>query len=150
MDARRVDHRRKVGLAILEFCQHYGPLREVRREQGPLLRAEGAQPRDRGVYFARLALGQCRGAPRREDDQNCKKSPHAVWTTSLAESSIPRQNGLQQDFAVRAKSKWTPGGIVLWLIAAAIASLIVWSQSRPASAPPPSIDDVEVEVEFIE
>ncbi|MBW1760111.1 MAG: hypothetical protein JRG67_03560 [Deltaproteobacteria bacterium] len=51
---------------------------------------------------------------------------------------------------MRAKSKWTPGGIVLWLIAAAIASLIVWSQSRPASAPPPSIDDVEVEVEFIE
>jgi hypothetical protein len=38
----------------------------------------------------------------------------------------------------------------LWLIAAAIASLIVWSQSQPASVPPPSIDDVEVEVEFIE
>ena len=51
---------------------------------------------------------------------------------------------------MRAKSKWTPGGIVLWLIAAAIATLIVWSQSQPASAPPPSADDVEVEVEFVE
>ena len=51
---------------------------------------------------------------------------------------------------MRAKSKWTPGGIVLWLIAAAIATLIVWSQSQPASAPPPFADDDDVEVEFVE
>ncbi|MBW1754694.1 MAG: hypothetical protein JRJ80_00845 [Deltaproteobacteria bacterium] len=51
---------------------------------------------------------------------------------------------------MRAKSKWTPGGIVLWLIAAALATFIVCSQSRPASAPSPLTDDVEVEVEVIE
>jgi len=38
----------------------------------------------------------------------------------------------------------------LWLIAAALATLIVCSELRPASAPPPLADDVEVEVEFIE
>ncbi|MDH3817752.1 MAG: hypothetical protein OES21_04010 [Myxococcales bacterium] len=51
---------------------------------------------------------------------------------------------------MRAKSKWTPGGIVLWLIAAALATLIVCSRSEPASAPPPAMDDVEVEVELVE
>ncbi|MFA9410686.1 MAG: hypothetical protein ACERK0_05450 [Deltaproteobacteria bacterium] len=51
---------------------------------------------------------------------------------------------------MRAKSKWTPGGIVLWLIAAALATLIVCSRSEPASAPPPAMDDGEVEVELVE
>ena len=55
-----------------------------------------------------------------------------------------------EDLAVRAKSKWTPGGIVLWLIAAAAATLMVCSQARPESAPPSAADDFEVEVEFVE
>jgi len=55
-----------------------------------------------------------------------------------------------EDLAVRAKSKWTPGGIVLWLIAAAAATLIVCSQATPESAPPSAVDDFEVEVEFVE
>lgn len=55
-----------------------------------------------------------------------------------------------EDLAVRAKSKWTPGGVVLWLIAAAAATAIVCSQAPPESAPPSLADDVEVEVEFVE
>jgi hypothetical protein len=57
---------------------------------------------------------------------------------------------LDRTFAVRAKSKWTPEGIVLWLIAAVLATLIVWSQTRPTSGPQALPDDVEVEVEFVE
>ena len=59
----------------------------------------------------------------------------------------PRTIPSSEDLAVRAKSKWTPGGIVLWLIAAAVATLIVCSLARPASAPPSVADDVEVEDE---
>jgi len=62
----------------------------------------------------------------------------------------PRTKRSSKDLAVRAKSKWTPGGILLWLIAAAAATLIVCSQAPPASAPPSVADDVEVEVEFVE
>ena len=51
---------------------------------------------------------------------------------------------------MRAKSKWTSGGIVLWLIAAAVATLIVCSRSRPASGPPAVTDEIEFEVEVIE
>ena len=51
---------------------------------------------------------------------------------------------------MRAKSKWTPGGIALWLIAAVLATFIVCSQSRPTSPPLPTTDDVEVEVELVE
>ncbi|MBW2224729.1 MAG: hypothetical protein JRF54_11050 [Deltaproteobacteria bacterium] len=51
---------------------------------------------------------------------------------------------------MRAKSKWTPGGIVLWLIAAVAATLVVCSQAPPESAPPSAADDFEVEVEFVE
>lgn len=51
---------------------------------------------------------------------------------------------------MRAKSQWTPGGIVLWLIAALVATLIVCSQSQPASAPPTATDDVEIEVQVTE
>ena len=51
---------------------------------------------------------------------------------------------------MRAKSKWTPDGIVLWLIAAGIATLIVWSQSKPVSVQSPSTYDVEVDVELVE
>jgi hypothetical protein len=62
----------------------------------------------------------------------------------------PRTIRSSEDLAVRAKSKWTPGGIVLWLIAAAAATFIVCSQAPPESAPPSLADDVEVEVEFVE
>lgn len=55
-----------------------------------------------------------------------------------------------EDLTVRAKSKWTSGGIVLWLIAAAAATVIVCSQAPPEPAPPSVADDVEVEVEFVE
>ncbi|MBT8451158.1 MAG: hypothetical protein KJO40_04235 [Deltaproteobacteria bacterium] len=49
---------------------------------------------------------------------------------------------------MRAKSQWTPGGSLLWLIAAILASLVVCSRSKPAAEP----DDVaeEVEIELIE
>jgi len=57
---------------------------------------------------------------------------------------------LDRTFTVRAKSKWTPGGIALWLIAAVLATLIVWSQTRPTSGPQGLPDDAEVEVEFVE
>ena len=62
----------------------------------------------------------------------------------------PRTIPSAKDLAVRAKSKWTPGGIVLWLIATAAATLIVCSQAPPESEPPPAADDFEVEVEFVE
>jgi len=47
---------------------------------------------------------------------------------------------------VRAKSKWTPEGIVLWLIAAVLATLVVCSQSPPETSAPATADEVEVEV----
>jgi len=55
-----------------------------------------------------------------------------------------------KDQVVRAKSKWTPGGIVLWLIAAIVATLVVCSQSRPESGEPAVTDELEVEVEVVE
>ncbi len=52
---------------------------------------------------------------------------------------------------MRAKSKWTPGGIVLWLIAAAVlATLIVCSESPREATPPAATDEVEIEVEVVE
>ena len=51
---------------------------------------------------------------------------------------------------MRAKNKWTPGGIVLWLIAAVLATLIVCSQSPPTAPPLPATNDVEIEVELVE
>lgn len=51
---------------------------------------------------------------------------------------------------MRAKSKWTPGGIALWLIAAVLATLIVCSQSGPAPGPPAVTDEVEIELDVVE
>jgi len=51
---------------------------------------------------------------------------------------------------VRAKSKWTPGGIVLWLIAAIVATFVVCSQSQPAAGPAVPADEGELEVEIVE
>lgn len=51
---------------------------------------------------------------------------------------------------MRAKSKWTPGGILLWLIAAVLATLIVCSESPREATPPAATDEVEIEVEVVE
>ena len=51
---------------------------------------------------------------------------------------------------MRAKSKWTPGGILLWLIAAVVATLVVCSQSRTPTEQPAASDEVEIELELIE
>lgn len=49
---------------------------------------------------------------------------------------------------MRAKSQWTPGGIVLWLIAAILASLVVCSQLPSDTADPAPADEIEFEVEL--
>lgn len=53
---------------------------------------------------------------------------------------------------MRVESKWTPGGIVLWLIAAIVASLIVCSQSRPATEPSPAAPtgEFDLDVDIVE
>ncbi|MFW2390260.1 MAG: hypothetical protein ACN4G0_18130 [Polyangiales bacterium] len=51
---------------------------------------------------------------------------------------------------VRAKSKWTPGGISLWLIAAILATVIVCSQSEPPGEVPSPSHEIEFELEPIE
>jgi len=51
---------------------------------------------------------------------------------------------------MRAKSKWTPGGVVLWLMAAAAATFVVCSQARPVSAPPFAAEHPEVDIELVE
>lgn len=51
---------------------------------------------------------------------------------------------------MRAKSQWTPGGSLLWLIAAVLASLVVCSLSKPAAEPPDATEEVEIELEPIE
>ncbi len=44
-------------------------------------------------------------------------------------------------------TKWTPSGIVLWLIAAVIATLVVCSQAPPPDARPEMPGEIEFEVE---
>lgn len=51
---------------------------------------------------------------------------------------------------MRAKSKWTLGGVVLWLMAAVAATFIVCSQARPVSAPPSTADHPVVDIELVE
>jgi hypothetical protein len=51
---------------------------------------------------------------------------------------------------MRINTKWTPSGIVLWLIAAIIATLVVCSQAAPPDARPEMPAEVEFEVETIE
>lgn len=45
---------------------------------------------------------------------------------------------------MRVRSEWTPGGIVLWLIAAIVATFVVCTQTEktepPATAPDPPVD----------
>jgi hypothetical protein len=57
---------------------------------------------------------------------------------------------LSKGLQVRAKSKWTPGGLFLWLIAAVLASLVVCSQSAPDPERLPAGDEVEIELELVE
>ena len=47
---------------------------------------------------------------------------------------------------MRLKATWTPGGIVLWLIAAIAATLIVCVKSQTASKHSGQEREVEVEV----
>ena len=47
---------------------------------------------------------------------------------------------------MRAKSQWTPGGIVLWLVAALIATVLVCSERRSGSGRLGS-DEVKLEVD---
>jgi len=53
-----------------------------------------------------------------------------------------------ESLAVRAQSKWTATGIVLWLIAAVAATLFVCSEKGPPpeTASTPQGDEVEVEL----
>jgi hypothetical protein len=51
---------------------------------------------------------------------------------------------------MREKSQWTPAGVVLWLIAAILATLIVCTQTKPAQKPEQASDEVELEIEIIE
>jgi len=53
---------------------------------------------------------------------------------------------------MRAKSQWTPGGIVLWLIAAILATLVVCFGAEPDSVEPASDRGrpIEQEVEVVE
>jgi hypothetical protein len=47
---------------------------------------------------------------------------------------------------VRKKSQWTAGGIVLWLIAAILATLIVCTRIEPDPEPPSASGEVELEI----
>lgn len=51
---------------------------------------------------------------------------------------------------MRPKSQWTPGNVVLWLIAAIAATLIVCSQLPSASRPPPEGDGENLDVEIVD
>ena len=51
---------------------------------------------------------------------------------------------------MRTKSQWTPGGIVLWLIAAILATLIVCNGTEPDEKRRLSPTEVEFEVEGLE
>lgn len=53
---------------------------------------------------------------------------------------------------MRAKSEWTPGGIVLWLIAAILATLVVCFGAEPESSEPDANPggSIDLEVEVVE
>ena len=51
---------------------------------------------------------------------------------------------------MRINTKWTPSGIVLWLIAAIIATLMVCSQAPPLDARREVPDEIEFDVETAE
>ncbi|MEM8609897.1 MAG: hypothetical protein AAGF92_22585 [Myxococcota bacterium] len=49
---------------------------------------------------------------------------------------------------MRVNAKWTPSGMILWLIAAGIATLVVCRGAREAEPPRPAPTEVEFEVEM--
>jgi hypothetical protein len=51
---------------------------------------------------------------------------------------------------VRTRSQWTPGSIVLWLIAAIIATLIVCSGIPPQPAPSSGAGGAALDVEIVD
>jgi len=50
---------------------------------------------------------------------------------------------------VRVRSKWTPGGMALWLIAAIVATLVVCNGSKPRQ-PTTSNPGAAIDVEIVE
>ncbi len=56
-----------------------------------------------------------------------------------------------QGLTMREKSQWTPRGIVLWLIAAILATLFVCTGTAPDPEPPRETSrGVDLEVEIVE
>ncbi|MDH3201232.1 MAG: hypothetical protein OEM15_10110 [Myxococcales bacterium] len=51
---------------------------------------------------------------------------------------------------MRVHTKWTPSGIILWLIAAVVATLVVCNRTRPPDARPKGPAEIEFEVETVE
>ena len=51
---------------------------------------------------------------------------------------------------MREKSQWTPAGVVLWLIAAILATLIVCGRTELEPTPAGTSGAVELEVEIVE
>ena len=51
---------------------------------------------------------------------------------------------------MRDKNQWTPGGIILWLIAAILATLLVCTGADPEPGPSPASGEVELEVEIVD
>jgi hypothetical protein len=51
---------------------------------------------------------------------------------------------------MRAKSQWTSGGIVLWLIAGILATLIVCGRTEPDPESAGTAREVELDVEIVE
>jgi len=51
---------------------------------------------------------------------------------------------------MRVSTKWTPSGIVLWLIAAVVATLVVCNKAPPPDARPEVPAEIEFEVETVE
>lgn len=55
-----------------------------------------------------------------------------------------------ESLAVRAQSKWTASGLVLWLIAAAAATLFVCSETGPRRESAASPEGDEIEIDLVE
>jgi hypothetical protein len=51
---------------------------------------------------------------------------------------------------MRVYTKWTPSGIVLWLIAAVVATLVVCNQTPQPDPRPKAPAEIEFEVETVD
>jgi hypothetical protein len=47
---------------------------------------------------------------------------------------------------MRAKTQWTPAGVVLWLIAGILATLVVCGRTEPARQSVETADEVDLEI----